>query len=182
MDAFQHKKVAYAYGKNTDGVTLFLKVHHIDQITLLSDHMRHLFDAEINKEDSANPFYMENWKHMTFSHLVQFSQEFNIKLPEIGHQKVFNWITLNLLKLSVPKIKVLQDWMKHHAFASILHVLSNFCHDPNSIGFNTSYKDEDNTPGIIPRSFVHNLKLLCFWDREWYLTTTVPLQTLPGLH
>ena len=39
--AFQHKEGAYAYGKNTYGVMLFLKAQHVDQITLVSAHMRH---------------------------------------------------------------------------------------------------------------------------------------------
>ena len=42
----------------TDGVTLFLKTHPIDQIILLSAYMRHLSDVEFKKEDSVNPFYI----------------------------------------------------------------------------------------------------------------------------
>ena len=45
---FQHKKGAYAYDKDTDGVMLFLKAHHIDQITLLFTYMKHLPDVEYN--------------------------------------------------------------------------------------------------------------------------------------
>ena len=129
--------------------------------------MKHLSDVEFKNENSVNPFYMENWKCTTSSLLAQFSQEFNINLPQIGHQNVFNHITLNILKLSATKIKLLQDWMKHHGFVNILHLLSNFNHDTNSIGFNTSYQDEENKLGTLPLSLVHNLKLLCFWDREW---------------
>ena len=96
--SFQHKKGAYAYGKNTDGVTLFLKAHHIDQITLLCTYVKHLSDVEFKNEDSVNPFYMENWKCKTCSHFAELSQEFNIKLPEC-----FNHITLNILKLPAPR-------------------------------------------------------------------------------
>ena len=38
----------------------------------------------IKKENSVNPFYMNSWKCKTFSHLAQFSQKLNMKLPEIG--------------------------------------------------------------------------------------------------
>ena len=145
---------------------MFLKGHHIDQINLLSRHMTHLSYVEFKKENSVNPFYMENWKHKTFSHLAQFSQEFNIKLPEIGHQNVFNYITLNILKLSATNINILQDRMKHHLFDPILHILSIFYPDPDSIGFNNSYQDEENKPDTLPRSLVCNLKLLCLWSRQ----------------
>ena len=104
--AFQHKEVTYAYSTNTDEVTLFLKTHHIDQITLLSTYLEHVTNVEYKKDNSINPFYMENWKCKTFSHLVQFYQEFDIKLPEIGHQNIFNNITFNIMKLSATKIKV----------------------------------------------------------------------------
>ena len=87
---FQHQKGAYAYGKNTDGVTLFLKAHNTDQITLLSTYMKHLSDIEFKKENPISAFYMLNWNCKTFSCLVQFSQESNIKLPEIGCQNIFN--------------------------------------------------------------------------------------------
>ena len=63
------------------------------------------------KKDFINPFYMENWKHTTFSHFEQFSQEFDIKLQEIGFQNVFNHVTSNILNVSATMIKVLQDWM-----------------------------------------------------------------------
>ena len=140
--------------------------------------MRHLSAVEFKTENSINPFYMENWKLKTLTHLAQFSQEFNIKLPEIGHQNVINHITLNILKLSATKIKVLQDWMKHHGFANILHVLSNFYPDPNSIGFNNSYQDEENKLGTLPRLPVHSLKFLCFWDREWVSCNHFPTPSI----
>ena len=153
---------------------MFLKANHVDQITLLSAYMRHLPDVELKKEDSANPLYMENWKHTTFSHLAQFSQEFNIKLPEIGHQNIFNYITSNILKLSATTIKVIQDWMKHHGLANTLHIFPNFYPDPNSIDFNNSYQDEENMPGILPMPLAHNLNLLCFWDGEWISNNLIP--------
>ena len=121
--AFQHKEGAYTYGKNTGGVTQFLKVHHIDQITLLSMYMRHLSDIEFKKENSVNPLYMENWKHMTFSHLVQFYEEIHIKLIEIGHPNIFNHITINMLK---PSATITPSLDETSWFASILHVFSNF--------------------------------------------------------
>ena len=64
--------------------------------------------------------------------------------------------------------------MKHHGFANTLHVLSNFYPDPNSIDFKNSYQDKQNKPGILPRSLVHNLKLLCFWDSEWVSNNHIP--------
>ena len=48
--SLQHKEGPYDYRKNTDGVTLFLKAHHVDQIMLVSAYMRHLFDVEFKKK------------------------------------------------------------------------------------------------------------------------------------
>ena len=93
---------------------MFLRAHHIDQITFLSPYMRHLSDVEFKKENSVNPFYMDNWTLMTFSHLLQFSQEFHIKQAEIRHQNVLNCITLYILKVAATKIKVFQAWMEPH--------------------------------------------------------------------
>ena len=136
--------------------------------------MRHLSGVQFKKEDSVNPFCIESWKSMTFSHLAQLSQEFNVKLTELGRQNVFNHITLNILKLSATKIQVLQDWMKHHGFANILHILSNFYYDPNSIGISSSYQIGENKPGTLPRSLAHNLKLLCSCDKEWVSNSHIP--------
>ena len=72
------------------------------------------------KEKFVNPFYMESWKLKTVSQLAKFSKKFNIKLQEIGDQNLFNHITLSVLRLSATKIKLLQDWMKHHGFDNIL--------------------------------------------------------------
>ena len=89
--------------------------------------MECLANVECNKEISANPFYIENWKLKTFSkiktfyQLAKFSQEFKIKLPMIVHQTIFHHIT---------KIKLLQDLMKHHGFDSIQQVPSNSYRDP----------------------------------------------------
>ena len=63
---------------------MFVKAHHIDQITLLSAYMKHLSDVEFNKENSVNPFYMENWKLKTFSHFTQF-------LSRVSYQATTDW-------------------------------------------------------------------------------------------
>ena len=80
---------------------MFLKANQTDQITLLSAYMKQLSDVECKKENFIDP----NWKLGTFFQLVNFSQE--LKLPEIGHQNVFNQITFHVLRLSANKIKIL---------------------------------------------------------------------------
>ena len=89
--AFQHKEGSYAYGKNTDGVTLSL-------IMVLKSPCYVLTRDIYLVLNSRQSFFMENWKLKTFSHLAQFSQEFYILVLEIGHQNIINHITSSILK------------------------------------------------------------------------------------
>ena len=61
------------------------------------------------------------------------------------------------------------SWVCQHS----AHI-SNFYHDPNSIGFTTSYQYEENKPDTPPMSLFHNVKLLCSSDREGVSNKHIP--------